>query len=61
MCSMLTVQEQVREARRVAEHEGMVQMRRKAIAMVTSWAMTHPSEIVRDDLWDLVEKLRDEL
>lgn len=58
---MITVQEQVSEARRIGDIEGKKEMRRKAIAMVSQWAMTHPSEIVRDDLWDLVEKLRDEL
>jgi|DEB0MinimDraft_6_1074348.scaffolds.fasta_scaffold339254_1 ABC-type dipeptide/oligopeptide/nickel transport system ATPase component len=59
--AVVTVQEQVAEARRVAEHQGKTEMRRKAIAMVTSWAMTHPEQVVRDDLWDLVEKLREEL
>lgn len=58
---VITVQEQISEARRIALHQGETDMRRKAIAMVTSWAMTHPSEVVRDDLWDLVEKLRDDL
>lgn len=58
---MITVQEQVKEARRFGFEQGKIETRRKAIAMLTSWAMTHPSEIVRDDLWDLVGKLRDEL
>lgn len=58
---MLTVQEQVKEARRHAQHEGEQAMKNKAMMLIQSWAITHPSEIVRDDLWDLVEKMREEL
>lgn len=58
---MMTVQEQVQEARRFGAEQGKIEMRRKAIAMLSQWAMTHPVDVVRDDLWDLVEKLREEL
>jgi hypothetical protein len=58
---ILTVQEQVKEARRHAYKMGEQDMRRKAVAKISQWAMTHPSSVVRDDLWDLVEKLREEL
>lgn len=58
---MITVQEQISEARRIAEIQGKTEMKRKALAMLSQWAMTHPSEIVRDDLWDLVMKLKEEL
>lgn len=58
---MITVQEQISEARRIAELQGKTDMKRKALAMLSQWAMTHPSEIVRDDLWDLVMKLKEEL
>jgi ABC-type glutathione transport system ATPase component len=58
---VITVQEQISEARRIAEDQGKTEMKRKAIAMLSQWAMTHPSEIVRDDLWDLVMKLKEEL
>jgi hypothetical protein len=56
-----TVQEQIEEARRVAYSQGETDMRRKAVAMMQGWAMTHPTQVIRDDLWDLVEKLREEL
>lgn len=58
---ILTVQERVKEARRHAYQMGEQDMRRKAVAKISQWAMTHPSQVVRDDLWDLVEKLREEL
>lgn len=58
---MLTVQEQISEARRIAMDQGKTEMKRKAIAMLSQWAMTHPSDVVRDDLWDLVMKLKEEL
>lgn len=58
---MITVQEQISEARRIATEQGKTEMKRKALALMQSWAMTHPSDVVRDDLWDLVMKLKEEL
>lgn len=58
---MLDADMQISEARRIATEQGKTEMKRKALAMFQSWAMTHPNEIVRDDLWDLVVKLKEEL
>lgn len=41
-----------------AYSEGVRDTHARVIKAFTQWAMTHPDQVVRDELWGFVEKLR---
>lgn len=58
---LTTVQQQIAEARRSTAELTRQEVKQRVVFLFQQWAMTHPDETVRDELWGFVMKIREEL
>ena len=49
---------EVLEARKGGMRDGATAMRDRLATMLGSWATTHPDNVVADELWQFVDKVR---